>query len=363
MTDSDYMRMALELAEKGRGLTSPNPMVGAVAVRGGQVVGTGYHPGPGHPHAEVFALEGLEAGLRDVTLYTTLEPCSFVGRTPACVDLILDRGVGRVVCAMEDPDPRVAGTSVGRLKDAGVKVETGVLLDAAEQLNEAYVKHRLTGLPFVTLKLAMTADGYLATASGDSRWITGEPARIRAHAMRAAADAVMVGLGTVLADDPELTVRHLSGRSPQKIVLDSRLEIAGRPEAKVFQGERVYVACREDADVSRALKVESAGGTLWRFPGDRPSLRGVLRQAAEQGFLNVLIEGGGSVAGSAMAEDVVDRLALFVAPKILGGGVRAVEGMRLDHVADAVPLEDVVVEPVGEDILYTARVGERSRGG
>ena len=363
MTDVDYMHVALDLALKGRGATSPNPMVGAVAVRNGEVIGSGFHPGPGQPHAEVFALEGLGDGLREVTLYTTLEPCSHTGRTRPCADLIIEKGVGRVVCAMEDPDPHVCGSGLRRLRSAGVTVENGVLLDAAERLNEAYVKHRTTGLPFVTLKLAMTVDGYIAAPTGDSRWVSSEASRARAHGLRAEADAVMVGSGTVRADNPELTVRLADGRDPDKIILDSRLWIADQADLKVWGGTKLCVACSADASQDREAKVESAGGAIWRFesPSGRPPIRSVLRQAAEAGYLHVLIEGGGAVAGAAVNEDVVDRLALFIAPKLLGGGVRAVEGLGIEKIQDCVPLEDVEVERIGDDLLYLARVGNRER--
>lgn len=363
MTDAEYMRLALDAAGKGRGATSPNPMVGAVAVREGEVIGTGYHPGPGQPHAEVFALEGLGDALPDVTLYVTLEPCSIIGRTPSCAELILSRGIGRVVCAMEDPDARVSGRGIRRLREAGVEVTVGVLAQEAEALNEAYVKHRSTGLPFVTLKLAMTVDGYIATANGDSRWITCEESRSRAHGLRAEADAVMVGINTVRADDPELTVRLAPGRSPAKIVLDSQLALADLNDAKLYGGASVVVVCSEDAEDDRESKIEADGGRIWRFSGARPSLRDVLRRAADEGFLHVLIEGGGIVAGAALEDDVVDRLVLFIAPRLLGGGVRGVEGLRLDSIDASVPLEQVEIEKVGCDLMYAARIGERAASG
>ena len=362
MTDVDYMRRTLELAARGRGRVHPNPMVGAVAVRDGRVVGEGFHPGPGQPHAEVFALREVAAGTPGVTVYVNLEPCAFVGRTPPCADLLVEKGVTRVVCAMADPDDRVSEKGFDRLKGAGIDVTVGVLEAEARALNVAYVKHRTTGLPYVTLKLAQTLDGQIATASGDSKWITSQASRVRAHRLRADADAILIGSGTLKADDPELSVRHVEGESPAKIVLDGRLEIS--TGAKVLEGAPLWVATSEGVSNRRLQEVVAAGAGVWVIGGDgRPDLHDVLKLAADKGYLHVLIEGGGQVAASALRGNLVDRVAVFVAPKILGKGISSVGDLGIDRIADAVELDLVEVERIGDDLFYAADVvGQNSRG-
>lgn len=355
MKDMAYMRRALDLAKKGLGLTHPNPMVGAVAVQQGAIVGEGFHPGPGQPHAEVFALQGVPDGAPGVTVYVTLEPCAFHGRTPPCADLLIQKGVSRAVCAMIDPDARVSGRGIEKLRAAGIAVSVGLLEAEARALNEAYVKHRTTGLPFVKLKLAQSLDGCIATASGDSKWITSEASRARGHAMRAQADAIVVGSGTVRADDPALSVRFAEGRSPVKIVLDSRLSIS--PTAKIFSGAPLVVAAAEDAPRDRVAAFEAAGAQVWRVsaPGGRPDIERVLRKAADAGWLHVLIEGGHEVAASVLKAGLVDRLAVFVAPKLMGKGLPSIGDLGIACAGQAIALEDIAIERIGDDFLYTAR--------
>lgn len=356
MTDVDYMRLALSLAENGRRRVRDGALVGAVAVRDGQVVGKGYYPESGKPHAEVYALEGLADGTPDVTLYVTLEPCAHTGRTPPCVDLLIKRGVARVVCGMVDPDRRVSGRGIDRLREAGVRVEVGVLEEEARRLNEAYVKHRTTGFPFVTLKLAQTLDGRIATASGESKWISSEASRVRAHGLRAEASAVMVGRKTVDADDPALTVRHLEGTDPVKIVLDSRLEISR--DARVFDGAALILAAAQGVSKKKIEAMEERGARVWVcLPADgRPMVRDVLSRAGDEGITHVLIEGGGTVAASAMRERLIDRLAVFIAPAILGNGIDSVGDLGINRISDAILLNEIDVDWTGCDLFYTARV-------
>ena len=350
------MRLALSLAEKGRGRVRDGALVGAVAVREGQIIGKGYYPESGMPHAEVYALEGMADGTPGVTLYVTLEPCAHTGRTPPCVDLLIRKGVARVVCGMTDPDRRVSGRGIDRLREAGVRVEVGVLEEEARRLNEIFVKHRTTGLPFVTLKLAQTLDGRIATASGESRWISSHASRVKAHGLRAEASAVMVGRGTVDADDPALTVRHLDGPDPAKIVLDSRLEISR--DAKVFNGAALILAAAQGVSKKKVEAMETRGARVWVSPprDGRPMLRDVLSRAGAEGFTHVLIEGGGAVAASAMRERLIDRLAVFIAPAILGRGVDSVGDLGITRMADAIHLNQVDVDWTGPDLFYTARM-------
>ena len=359
MTDADHMRRAFELAEKGRLTCRPNPMVGALVVKAGRVLGEGYHAVAGGPHAEVFAIEAAGPDVQGATLFVTLEPCSHTGRTGPCADLIVRKGVSRVVCAMQDPDSRVTGRGIERLRKAGIEVEVGLLKAEARRQNAAYVKHRTAGLPYVTLKLAQTLDGRIATASGDSKWITCEASRTAAHRLRAEADAVLVGSGTVAADDPELSVRHVEGNSPTKIVLDSRLEI--RTGARAFGGAPLILAAAPGASDERLGELADAGATVWTVAatGGRPNLRAVLEQAAQDEMIHVLIEGGGGVAASALRDGLVDRVAVFIAPKIMGEGVPSVRDLGVERVADAIRLQDVRWEAVGDDYLYTASVVAR----
>ncbi len=357
MTDTDYMSRAIDLARRGRDTVRPNPMVGAVAVSQDQIVGEGFHVRPGEPHAEVLALEGVEPGAAPLTVYVTLEPCSFTGKTPPCADLLIQKGVTRVVCAMEDPDSRVSGSGFHRMRDAGIVVDVGVLESEARELNEIYLKHRIQKLPFVTLKLAETLDGRIATPLGDSKWISSEGSRVYAHQLRAEVDAVLVGSGTLTADDPELSVRHVEGPDPIKIVLDSRIRIS--TASKVFQGRKLIVATLEDASEDRAQKVTAAGGEVWRVGGDpegHPKLREVLSKAAQSDFQHVLIEGGGKVAASALRDGLVDRVAIFISPKFLGSGIPSVADLGVHCISDAIELTHVSVEQIGDDILYRAHV-------
>ncbi len=358
MTDVDNMRLALSLAEKGRGRVRDGALVGAVAVRNGQIVGKGYYPESGKPHAEVYALDGVADGTPDVTLYVTLEPCVHTGRTPPCVDLIIKRGVARVVCGMVDPDKRVSGRGIDRLREAGIRVEIGVLAKEVRRLNEAFIKHRTTGFPFVTLKLAQTLDGRIATASGESKWISSDVSRTRAHRLRAEATAVMVGRGTVEADDPALSVRHLEGVDPVKIVLDSRLVISSR--ARVFGGAPLILAAAEGVSKKKVEAMEKCGARVWvcsQFDG-RPLLRDVLSRAGNEGITHVLIEGGGALAASAIRDRLIDRLMVFIAPSILGKGIASVDDLGIKRMADAVRLDEVDVEWTGPDLFYTARVND-----
>ncbi len=356
MTDTDYMRRALVLAAKGQGQTHPNPMVGAVAVQHGVIIGEGYHPGPGKPHAEVFALQTVSDGTPDVTVYVTLEPCAFYGRTPPCADLLVKKGVSRVVCAMPDPDKRVSGRGFEILQAAGIGVDVGLLEDEARHLNEPYIKHRTTGLPFVTLKLAQSIDGCIATLSGDSKWITSEASRVRGHVLRAEVDAILTGIGTVRVDDPELSVRHVAGKSPAKIVLDSQLAISTK--ARVFNGAPLFLATGDGVSEDRLLACESVGAKIWRLPatGGWPELKRVLEKAADAGFLHVLIEGGRTVTASALREGLVDRIVVFIAPKILGAGLSSVGDLGIDRVASALNLFHIDIERLGDDVVYSARI-------
>jgi diaminohydroxyphosphoribosylaminopyrimidine deaminase / 5-amino-6-(5-phosphoribosylamino)uracil reductase len=356
-----FMAEALAEARRGLGRTHPNPCVGAVVVKDGRVVGRGHHAQAGAPHAEVVALAEAQALARGADLYTTLEPCDHYGRTPPCSRAILDAGLARVVSASQDPNPLVNGKGLARLREAGVPVWTGVLKEEADALNRPFFKAMLTGLPFVTLKVAATLDGRLASSSGDSRWVTGEAARADVHRLRSEVDAVLVGAGTVRADDPQLTARPSDGvgRNPLRVLLDTegRLPLEG----KVFHQadtERTVVACAEDVAQKLSARLASTGARVWGVQrGERGlEVTAVLRRLVEDGALHVLAEGGAQLFASLLSARVADALVLYLAPKLLGGdGLAWLGPLGLKHMAEALPLAVEEVTQLGEDFRLRAR--------
>jgi diaminohydroxyphosphoribosylaminopyrimidine deaminase/5-amino-6-(5-phosphoribosylamino)uracil reductase len=355
-TDARYMAEALQLARRGLGRTSPNPAVGAVVVRGGRVVGRGFHRRAGGSHAEVFALREAGPRARGATLYVTLEPCCHFGRTPPCVQAVRNSAVARVVVGALDPNPLVRGRGVRQLRRSGVAVDVGVREAECRALNVDFEKYVSTGFPFVVLKLAATLDGRIATIAGDSRWVTGRAARRKVQEMRNRWDAVIVGSETVIRDDPQLTCRMRGGRHPLRVILDARLR---SPEsARVFSDApkqtRLYTLAGESA---KAKRLRRRGVSVHRGAGDRAgSLRHVLRDLALSGIKSVLIEGGGVLAARALREGLVDRVALFYAPKLIGGDGRPmVAAMDLRRMSEAIRIIDATLERVGEDFLLEGR--------
>jgi diaminohydroxyphosphoribosylaminopyrimidine deaminase/5-amino-6-(5-phosphoribosylamino)uracil reductase len=330
------MQAALALAARGLGTVAPNPAVGCVIVAAGRTVGRGHTQPGGRPHAEAVALSEAGVLARGATAYVTLEPCSHHGRTPPCADALVDAGVSRVVVAIEDPDDRVSGRGLQRLRDAGITVETGLMAAEAERLNEGFLKTRRQGLPMVTLKLALSLDGRIATANGRSKWITGPAARRHVHLMRAEHDAIAVGIGTALADDPELTCRlpGLEGRSPRRVVFDSALRLPPGSRLADISDAGTTLLALETADPARRAALEGAGVEVVRVPADAGGgldPRAALRLLAEAGVTRLMVEGGGRLAASLMAADLVHRLAIFTAPVVLGGdGYPAIGALGLD---------------------------------
>ncbi|MBC7219915.1 bifunctional diaminohydroxyphosphoribosylaminopyrimidine deaminase/5-amino-6-(5-phosphoribosylamino)uracil reductase RibD [Candidatus Bipolaricaulota bacterium] len=356
-THEAFMRRALELARCGAGWTRPNPLVGAVVVKDGAVVAEGYHAVCGGPHAEAVAL--LEAGerARGADLYLTLEPCvDFPGkRTPPCTDAILRAGVRRVIAATADPNPCVNGRGLARLREAGVEVVEGVLAEDARRLNEVFFHWIVHRTPFVVLKLALSLDGKIATRSGKSRWITGPESRRRVHALRARYGAILVGVGTVLADDPSLTVREAEGPQPLRVVLDSEGRIPHG--AKVLSPEaRTVLATTDRMPVEIEAALQDRGAEVWRLPGegDRVDLAALLCRLGEETD-SLLVEGGSEVAWSFLSRGLVHKVAFFYAPLFLGGreAVPSVGGQGVDDPAQGIRVRDLAVERVGEDLLVT----------
>lgn len=362
------MSEALDLARSCDYATSPNPMVGAVVLRGGAVVGRGRTAPPGGPHAEVSALAEAGAAARGATLVVTLEPCCHWGRTPPCTDAVIAAGVSRCVVAMLDPNPRVNGAGIERLRQAGLRVSLGLGARDARQVNDFYLRWITAGLPFVTAKFAASLDGRIATASGESRWITGAEARRLGHLLRHRHDAVLVGAGTVRTDDPELTARDVDGRArqPVRVVLDSRLSTP--PGARVIGDDgRALIAAAAPAPAAARRALEARGARVVEFPpepGGRVPLRAVLAMLAAEGRISVLVEGGARVHGSLFEQGLADRVVAFLAPRIIGGEAApgAVGGRGVLRLADATRLRDLTVERAGADIVVSGYTGaETSR--
>jgi len=360
---SPWMERALEAATAARGFTSPNPWVGAVLVRDGRLLAVGATAPPGGPHAEAAAL-ALAPG-EGAELYLTLEPCvPFPGkRTPSCAEQIVAAGVRKVVVAMPDPDPRVAGRGIAMLRDAGIEVEVGDGQAEAVELLRPYIKHRQTGIPYVFAKFAGSLDGRIATASGDARWITGEAAREAAHRQRAWVDVVMVGAGTVLADDPELTARPGGTpceRQPARLVVDARGRVP--PGARTFAaGGRAMVATTPSSPPAWRQALEAAGVEVLECPPDGfggVDLRALLVLLGKRGVLSVWAEGGGRLLGSLVAHDLADELWAFIAPLLLGErGVPAVGWPGPERIAEAPRLRNVRIERLGDDVLVRGAIG------
>lgn len=356
------MRRALELAARGLGRTSPNPAVGAVVARGDVIVGEGFHRRAGEAHAEPIALAHAAGAARGADLYVTLEPCCHHGRTPPCTEAIIAAGIARVFYAMRDPDPRCAGGGEAALRAAGIAVENGLLRAEAECLLAPYMKHRRTGLPLVTLKLAMSLDGRIATRTGDSRWITSERARALVHLMRDRADAVMVGVGTVLADDPALTTRGVpDGRDALRVIADRGARTP--PTAQVVAQDSAagcLIAAAAGASPERVRALRAAGAEVLALPATESGvdLRALTMVLGARGVLSVLLEGGGTLAWGALAAGIVDRVALFYAPIIIGGAdaVPGVAGLGVERVADALRLSEMTVTHVGPELLVEGAI-------
>ena len=358
MNDADFMRLALRLAKRGR--TSPNPMVGAVVVKDGAMVGEGYHPRAGEPHAEVFALQAAGDLTGGATLYVTFEPCCHTGRTPPCTEAIVKAGIVRVCAAMIDPDPNVSGRGLERLRRAGIGVECGLCEREAMALNEAYIKQRTTGMPLVILKSAMSLDGKIATRTGDSQWITNQRSRAFGHRIRRQVDAIVIGANTARADDPSLTARV--GRRvwyPTRVIVTESGELPSDLAVFTQPGQSIVAASRR-ADKRSLRKLQQAGARILTLKDrdGRASIADLMRQLAGLGHLSVLIEGGGEIAASALEERVVDKVVFFYAPRIIGGrdAVSVIGGLGAETVASSIAIDRTRVRRFGEDLAIEGYV-------
>ncbi len=363
MPESDdvrFIRLALRLGRRGIGRTSPNPPVGAVVVAGGVVVGRGYHHQAGLPHAEIEALHAAGSRARGGTLYVTLEPCAHHGRTPPCVDAVIAAGVRRVVIGTRDPNPSVTGNGMEVLRAAGITVDSGIERAACDQLIGPFRKHVTTGLPLVTVKLAASLDGRIATATGESRWITGPDSRRFVHRLRSTHDALLVGAATVIRDDPELTARIRGGRNPLRVILDGRLRmpLAARVLTNTTAAATLVCTGRR-APATKVRRIEQQGAEVLRLPAaaGRIAITAVLRALGKRGVMSVLIEGGATVAAAAISARVVDRLLIFYAPKLIGGDGRAMLGaLGVRRLARAPRLGRLQIKRFAADVLVATEM-------
>ena len=348
-----YMELAIKLAEKGKGTTSPNPMVGCIIVKRGRIVGKGFHKKAGTEHAEVLAIQDAGKKAMNSTMYVTLEPCSHWGRTPPCTEKIVESGVREVIIGMKDPNSLVHGYM--ELKARGLKTKIGILEEDAEKLNEPYVKWIKTKKPFVLIKVAMSADGRIATKTGDSKYITSKEARTLVHQVRTEVDAVMVGVNTVIRDDPELTPRLYKGKDPLKIVVDSNLKIPKNCNL-MKDPSRLVVATTTKASKSDVQRLQDKGIRVIITKPDKGmvDLKELMKELGKSEIINVMIEGGSELNSSAINAGLVDKIMIFTAPKLIGNGKGAIGNLGITKIAKAINLKNPVCRLVGKDLLIEA---------
>lgn len=360
MNDKKYMRMVLKLAVRAKGKTSPNPLVGAVIVKSDRIIGKGYHRRAGKPHAEINALDMAGRRAKGATLYLNLEPCAHFGRTPPCTKRIISSGIKEVVVAMIDPNPLNCGRGIKELRKAGIEVKVGVLEKEAKKINEAYIKYITTKWPFVILKTAMSLDGKIATKTGDSKWITNESSRRYVHRLRSEVDAVLVGIETVLKDDPRLTSRikdpgsRIPVRNPTRVVVDSGARIP--LGARVLNKEAPTIVATTRLASKRKIKaLEKKGAKVLviREKDKRVNLKDLLKRLGELEITSLLVEGGGRINASFLENGLVDKVLFFIAPKIIGGkeALTPVEGEGIKRIKDTIKLRNISVRRFGEDVL------------
>jgi diaminohydroxyphosphoribosylaminopyrimidine deaminase / 5-amino-6-(5-phosphoribosylamino)uracil reductase len=360
LSDEKFMKRALVLARRGRGQVSPNPMVGAVIVKDGRIIAEGCHRHYGGAHAEINAIKAAKEPLAGATLYVTLEPCHHHGKTPPCVESVISAKFARVVMGMVDPNPLVAGKSIAALEAHGINTTVGVREEDCRALNETFIKYMETGLPFVTIKFAQTIDGRIATKTGHSQWISGEKSRRFAHRLRSLYDAILVGSGTVLKDDPELTVRHVKGKNPLRIVLDPALEIL--LDAKILQNQdqaRTMIVTKTSASPEKCAQIRAMGVELLPFD-DRQSnlfdLKDLFAYLGKQKISSLLVEGGSGIITSVLREGLADRVVAIIAPKIIGDGLNTVGDLGILNMGAARGLTFKKVYRSGPDVILDGRM-------
>ncbi|GAB5410750.1 MAG: bifunctional diaminohydroxyphosphoribosylaminopyrimidine deaminase/5-amino-6-(5-phosphoribosylamino)uracil reductase RibD [Balneolaceae bacterium] len=364
--DEYWMRKALDLARKGLGFTSPNPMVGCVIIsKKGELIGSGFHKKYGEAHAEVNAVESVKnkKDLKEATVYVTLEPCAHFGKTPPCSTMLSKLPISRVVVAHQDPNSKVNGAGFSELRNAGISVDVGILKEEAEVLNEFFIHHQNFSRPFITLKIAQTADGFLSAPDGDSQWISGKESRKLVHKWRSIYDAVLVGRTTAITDNPSLTVRHVSGRQPKRIVIDGPYELP--KELNLFSDkfeEKTIIltwnkkASATDADpMLKLMQHNYFRGEVIQVSKKEShiDLQQAFKELGKRGITSVLVEGGQQLSSALLREGLVDKIELFIAPKLLGGGTRSVLNIGVNKMRDICELKEVSWEKIGDDMLLT----------
>jgi len=354
--DNYYMKMAIRLAGKGIGKTSPNPMVGAVIVKDGKIIGSGYHKRCGDCHAEINAINSVKGSIRGSTFYITLEPCSHYGRTPPCVDTLIMKGLKRVVLGTPDPNPEVNGKGIKILRSKGIQVDVGILDTECRKLNERYFKFIKTGIPYVTVKYAQTLDGRIATKSGDSQWISSEASRRYVHHLRSVNDCIMVGVGTVATDNPKLTVRHVKGRNPLRIIVDSKLRIPIKSYVLTDDNSHLtIIATTSNAPSGKVTAVKKLGVEVLIMNKDRSgmvNLPNLLKELGKRKITSVLVEGGSEIVTSLLKANLVDKMIIPIAPKIIGKGLEAIGDLNINKIKDAIKFSSFKTMKKGDDIIF-----------
>ncbi|OPY11388.1 MAG: Riboflavin biosynthesis protein RibD [Syntrophus sp. PtaB.Bin001] len=362
LNDEAFMKRALRLAKRGEGWVSPNPMVGAVIFKNGKIIGEGYHRKFGQAHAEINALNNAAESVEGSTIYVTLEPCSHYGKTPPCVDRIIASRPERVVIGTTDPNPLVAGQGIEALKNHGIQVATGVLETECKEINESFFKFIQSRSPFVTLKFAQTLDGRIATSTGHSRWISSPPSRRFAHRLRHIHDAILVGIGTILSDDPELTVRLVRGKNPLRIVLDSQLRIP--LTSRILQDQdqsKTLIVTTDNSEKEKILKLKDLGVDTLILPANQSGnidLNLLLQELGNRNIASLLVEGGSGVLTALLAANLADRLITVIAPKITGKGIEAVGQLNITNMENAIGLIFRKIFRKGNDLIIDSRLNK-----
>lgn len=359
MSDEIFMREAIRIAKNALGRTSPNPLVGSVIVKDEKIIAEGWHRQAGTPHAEIHALNMAGDLASGATLYVNLEPCSHFGRTPPCAQKIVESGIKKVVAAMKDPNPKVAGRGFEALKSAGIEVEVGICEGEARKLNEVFIKWITKKLPFVTMKFASSLDGKIATSTGESQWISCFESRKFVHKLRDVNDAILAGVGTVLADNPSLTTRLIEGKNPIRVIVDSNARIPLNSKVLTDKSARAIIATTKNVPSDKISALKALGAEIITAgDGERVDLRTLMKKLAEMEITSVLVEGGGQINFSMLKAGLVDKIYGFIAPKIIGGSksLTAVEGEGFLNLSDTIALNNFTSERLGEDILISGYV-------
>ncbi len=360
LDDNYFMREAIRLARKGIGKTSPNPVVGAVIVRNGKIIGRGYHRKYGDWHAEINAIKDANSNVKGATAYITLEPCSHYGKTPPCVDTLIKERIGRVVVGTLDPNPSVNSKGIKTLKSKGMKIDVGILEDECRELNEHYFKFIKSGTPYVTVKYAQTLDGRIATKTGNSQWISSEALRKYVHRLRAVNDCIMVGVGTVIADDPQLNVRYVRGNNPLRVVVDSKLRIPIKSFVlKDNNSHLTTIATTSKAPSRKVTAVKGLGAEVLVVKKDkkgRVSLRELLRGLGKRGITSVMVEGGSEIVTSLLRANLVDKIIILTAPKIMGKGLEAIGDLGVCKIKDTIKFSSFKTMRKGDDLVFEGTI-------